>query len=134
LRIAALWLPLVAILAAIGGFMQAVLLAELSANPRPPIDASQPLHLLMLGQALNLLLTAAAVSSGVSWHRLLLLKEQPSASSGLNIGTGYFWRYVGTGLLIGLIAAVPLANRARADGTVEPGCLRPAEHHRPRSW
>ena len=111
--------------------MQAVLLAELSAHPRPPIDASQPLHL--LGQALNLLLTAAAVSSGVSWHRLLLLKEQPSASSGLNIATGYFWRYVGTGLLIGLIAAVPLANRARADGTVEPGCLRPAEHHRPRS-
>ena len=107
LRIAALWLPLVAILAAIGGFMQAVLLAELTATARPQVVALQPIHLLMLGYALNLLLTVAAVSSAVAWHRLLLLQEKPSASSGLNIGMRYFWRYVGTGVLIALIAAIP---------------------------
>jgi hypothetical protein len=104
----AFWLPLVAILAAIGGFMQAVLLAELTASPRPQIDVSQPVHLLLLGDALNLLLTIAAVSSAVAWHRLLLLKERPSAG-GRNIGTRYFWRYVGVGLLICVIAAIPLA-------------------------
>jgi hypothetical protein len=108
LRIIALWLPLVAILAAIGGFMQAVLLAELTASPRPQIDVSQPVHLLLLGDALNLLLTIAAVSSAVAWHRLLLLKERPSAG-GRNIGTRHFWRYVGVGLLICVIAAIPLA-------------------------
>lgn len=108
LRIIALWLPLVAILAAIGGFMQAVLLAELTASPRPQIDVSQPVHLLMLGDALNLLLTIAAVSSAVAWHRLLLLKEPPSAGR-RNIGTRHFWRYVGVGLLICVIAAIPLA-------------------------
>ena len=109
LRIAALWLPPVAILAAIGGFMQAVLLVELTASPRPQIDVSQPVHLLMLGYALNLLLSIAAVSSAVAWHRLLLLKERPSASAGRNIGTRHFWRYVGAGLLICVIAAVPVA-------------------------
>jgi hypothetical protein len=109
LRIAALWLPPVAILAAIGGWLQAVLLAELTQSPRPQIDASQPAHLLMLGYALNLLLSAAAVSSAVAWHRLLLLKEQAKASSGRNIGTRFFWRYVVASLLICVIAAIPLA-------------------------
>jgi hypothetical protein len=109
LRIAALWLPPVAILAAIGGWLQAVLLAEFTQNLRPQIDVSQPAHLLMLGYALNLLLSAAAVSNAVAWHRLLLLKEQPKASSGRNIGTRFFWRYVGSALLIALIAAIPLA-------------------------
>ena len=110
LRIVAIWLPPVAILAAIGGWLQAILLADLTAGPRAAIDASQPIHLLMLGYALNLLLTAAAVSSAVAWHRLLLLKEQPSSSSGRNIGSRYFWRYIGVGLLIGLIGAIPLAG------------------------
>ena len=109
LRIVVIWLPPVAILAAIGGWLQAILLADLTAG-RPAIDASQPIHLLLLGYALNLLLTAAAVSSAVAWHRLLLLKEQPSSSSGRNIGSRYFWRYIGVGLLIGLIAAIPLAG------------------------
>jgi hypothetical protein len=110
LRIAAIWLPLVAILAAIGGFMQAVLLAELTAGPRQQAIALQPIHLLMLGYALNLLLTAAAISSAVAWHRLLLLDEQPAASNARNIGSRCFWRYVGVGLLIVLIAAVPVAG------------------------
>jgi hypothetical protein len=109
LRIAALWLPPVAILAAIGGFMQAVLLAELSANPRPQIDASQPMHLLMLGYALNFLLSVAAISSAVAWHRLLVLKEQPTLSSGRNIATRAFWRYIGVALLLALLAAIPPA-------------------------
>jgi hypothetical protein len=107
LRIVALWLPLVAILAAIGGYLQAVLLAEVAATAHPQVVASQPVHLLMLGQALNLLLTAAAVGSAVAWHRLLLLNEEPSLRSGLNIGTRHFWRYVGAGVLIALIAAIP---------------------------
>ena len=109
LRIAAIWLPPVAILAAIGGWLQAVLLAELTARPRPQIDLSQPAHLLMLGYALNLLQTIAAVSSAVAWHRMLLLKEGPTSSSGRNIATRPFWRYVGASLLIGLLAAIPPA-------------------------
>ena len=105
LRIVVFWLPLVAILAASAGWLQALLLAELTASPRPEIDASQPAHLLMLGYALNVLLTAAALCSAVAWHRLLLLREHAS-NSARNLGRRYFWRYVGAALLIGLIAAI----------------------------
>lgn len=108
LRIAALWLPPVAILAAIGGWLQATLLMEVAAFPKVQIDASQPMHLLMLGYALNLLLAVAAISSAVAWHRLLLLGEQPTARSGRNIGTRFFWRYVGVTILIAVIATIAL--------------------------
>jgi len=131
LRIAAIWLPPVAILAAIGGWLQAVLLAEVTASPRPQIDLSQPAHLLMLGYALNLLQTIAAVSSAVAWHRMLLSKEQPTASSGRNIATRLFWRYVGASLLIGLLAAIPpaavLVPMAALDLLPAAGRTPPAE-------
>lgn len=105
LKIAALWLPLVAGVAAIGGWLQAALIAQLLANPQTAIDVAQPAHLLMLGYARNLLLAFAAVSGAVAWHRLLLLNEAPRF--GGNIGTRSLWRYVGAGLLICLIAALP---------------------------
>lgn len=106
LRIATLWLPPVAILAAFGGWLQATLLMEVAAIPQVQIDPSQPMHLLMLGYVLNLLLAVAAFSGAVAWHRLLLLKEEPKASSGRNAGTRVFWRYVGVTFLIALIAMI----------------------------
>jgi len=109
LRIAALWLPPIAVLALIAGWLQATLLAELAAGPRPQIDVSQPLHLLMLGHVLNLVIACAAVSSAVAWHRLLLSKEEPPWTSAGNVGTRNLWRYVGAALVICLIAAIPLA-------------------------
>jgi len=109
LRIAALWLPPIAFLALIAGWLQATLLAELAAGPRPQIDVSQPLHLLMLGHVLNLVIACAAVSSAVAWHRLLLSKEEPAWTSAGNVGTRNLWRYVGAALVICLIAAIPLA-------------------------
>jgi hypothetical protein len=108
LRIAALWLPPVAILATIGGWLQATPLMEVAAIPQVKIEASQPIHLLMLGYALNLLLAVAAISSAVAWHRLLLLGEQPTARSGRNIGTRFYWRYVGVTVLIAVIATIAL--------------------------
>ena len=107
LKIAALWLPLVAGIAATAGWLQATLIAEVLANPRAPIDVAQPAHLLMLGYARNFLLAFAAVSGAVAWHRLLLLNEVPRFG-GRNIGTRSLWRYVGVALLICLIAALPL--------------------------
>jgi hypothetical protein len=109
LRIAALWLLPIAVLALIAGWLQATLLAELTAGPRPQIDVSQPLHLLMLGHVLNLVIACAAVSSAVAWHGLLLLKEEPAWTSAGNVGTRDLWRYVGAALVICLIAAIPLA-------------------------
>jgi hypothetical protein len=50
----------------------------------------------------------AAISSAVAWHRLLLLNEAPGLSGG-NIGTRSLWRYVGDGIVIFPISALPVA-------------------------
>ena len=109
LRVAALWLPLVAALTGAASWLQASLLAELAANPHRKIDLAQPVHMLILGNIANLVLTCAAISSAVAWHRLLLLNEAPGRSGG-NFSTRNLWRYVGVGIMIGLIAAIPVVG------------------------
>jgi hypothetical protein len=109
LRAAALWLPLLAAVNAAAGWLQASLLAELAANPLAGMDPTQPMHLLVLGNVNNLVRACAAISIAVAWHRLLLLNETPGLS-GSNFGTRSLWRYVGVGIAIGLIAAIPAAG------------------------
>jgi hypothetical protein len=109
LRAAALWLPLLAAINAAAGWLQASLLAELTANPLAKMDPTQPMHLLILGNVSNLATACAAISIAVAWHRLLLLNETPGLS-GSNFGTRNLWRYVGVGIAISLIAAIPVAG------------------------
>jgi hypothetical protein len=109
LRISALWLPLIAVLAAMAGWLQASLLVEMMAKPQLEMDVSQPVHMLILGYGEHLVLACAAISSAVAWHRLLLINEAPSLS-GSNFGTRSLWRYVGIGIVIVLIAALPVAG------------------------
>lgn len=109
LRISALWLPLIAILAAMAGWLQASLVVEMMAKPQLKVDVSQPVHMLLLGYAEHLLLACAAISSAVAWHRLLLLNETPGLSGG-NFATRSLWRYVGIGIVISLIAALPVVG------------------------
>ncbi|SHK07454.1 hypothetical protein SAMN05444159_2346 [Bradyrhizobium lablabi] len=108
LRIAALWLPVIATLDGIVGWLQASWMAELTANPQMQAKLAQSMPVVVLGNVAGLGLTCAAVSIAVAWHRLLLLNEAPGLS-GSNIGTRSLWRYVGIGILISLIAALPVA-------------------------
>lgn len=108
LRISALWLPLVAALAAAAGWLQASWLQEMVANPQTQATLAQSMHMVVLGNGVSLAVTCAAISTAVAWHRLLLLNEPPGLS-GSNIGTRSLWRYVGIGIVIGLIAALPVA-------------------------
>jgi hypothetical protein len=108
LRISALWLPLVAALAAAAGWLQASWLQEMAANPQTQATLAQSMHMVVLGNGVSLAVTCAAISIAVAWHRLLLLNETPGLS-GSNIGTRSLWRYVGIGIVVGLIAALPVA-------------------------
>jgi hypothetical protein len=66
-----------------------------------------PVDLFVLTYGVGLLVIAAGVSIAVAWHRRVILSEQPRFS-GSNVGTGSFWRYVGIGIALGLIAILPV--------------------------
>jgi hypothetical protein len=108
LRIAALWLPLAAVLNAVAGWLQAFWLEEMAANPQTQATLAQSAHLVILADVAGLAVICAAISIAVAWHRLLLLNETPGLS-GSNFFTRSLWRYVGIGIVIVLIAAVPVA-------------------------
>jgi hypothetical protein len=107
LRIAALWLPLVAALNAVAGWQQAFWLREMLANPQTQVTLAQSADLVILNYVAGLALGCAAISVAVAWHRLLLLNETPRLS-GSNFFTGSLWRYVGIGIVISVIGALPL--------------------------
>jgi hypothetical protein len=56
----------------------------------------------------NAVLILALVSIAVAWHRRIILDERPSFLN-FNIATGNFWRYIGVGLAIALLALLPIA-------------------------
>jgi hypothetical protein len=107
LRITALWLPLVAALNAVAGWQQAFWLREMLANPQTQVTLAQSADLVILNYVAGLALGCAAISIAVAWHRLLLLNETPRLS-GSNFFTGSLWRYVGIGIVISVIGALPL--------------------------
>jgi hypothetical protein len=109
-----LWLIVVTPLMGIANAMQlswAVrTIAELkqrAALQRTPVLAPMPVDLRVLIFGGALLLMAAGVSIAVAWHRRVILGERPRLS-GSNIATGSFWRYIGVGIAIFLIAFIPM--------------------------
>ncbi len=106
------WLTVLAVLTAITSWQQwswmLTLLANLRAGDMSQMMAglSQPFALLALGCLNIFCLLLAGVSIAIAWHRLMILDEQPGFSIG-NIMTKNFWRYVGVGIAICLIAFLP---------------------------
>ncbi len=136
LRISWLWLIVVPPLSGIVMALQASWMTDLVANmksgagPRSLVDAR--ITLLVLQFANYLLLTLALTSIAVAWHRRILLNEQPGLSGG-NIVSSHVWRYFGIGLVICLIAVLPILAiyvpayfltsgfKPQAPGTMPPG-------------
>lgn len=103
------WLVVVAPLMVLAGWMQfswmAGTMAELQQGAPP-----QTTYLwvaLPIGYGVNLLVMAAGVSIAVAWHRRVILGEHTRLSVS-NVASGSFWRYVGVGILICLIAFIPM--------------------------
>jgi len=73
-----------------------------------PLQAmpARPVELIVLQTVSSLATLFAGVSIAVAWHRRLLLNERPGFS-GSNIGAPSLWRYIGVGLVICLIIALP---------------------------
>jgi hypothetical protein len=53
-----------------------------------------------------LIMTIGTASIAVAWHRRIILEEQPGPSGG-NIVTSALWRYVGIGIVLGVICLLP---------------------------
>jgi GYF domain 2 len=108
LRISWLWLAVVTPLWGMAVWLLFSLKADLVAagvkrGPPPSI----PGGMIVLVTIAVWIFTFAGVSSiAVAWHRRLILGEPPRFS-GSNIATKSLWRYVWTGLAIGLIAFLP---------------------------
>ena len=70
-------------------------------------EPSIPPHIYALSMLGSLIVMMAALSIAVAWHRKILLDERP-ALAGLNIAQSAFWRYLGVGLKIALVAFAPM--------------------------
>jgi hypothetical protein len=113
LRVSWLWLVVVAPISGFASWAQSVWMASVFADIRQKMPAqispdqmSMPSEITMLIYGNGLIVLLAGVSIAVAWHRLILLGEQPRLS-GTNLATVSLWRYVGMGLVIYVIAALP---------------------------
>jgi hypothetical protein len=113
LRICWLWLVVGAVLGGIASWVQwswlIGTLAELKRGISPqmqPFRVSMPIGMFVLLYGTSLLWILAGVSIAVAWHRRIILGERPRFS-GSNVATASVWRYLGMGLAICLIAALP---------------------------
>jgi hypothetical protein len=109
LRVSWLWLIVVAVVTGFASWSQWSWMSMAMAGMRPgvPPRMPQPLATAALMHLDYVLLTLAGVSIAVAWHRLLILGEHP-VLSGSNVATRYVWRYIGVGLMIGLIVILPI--------------------------
>jgi hypothetical protein len=111
LRISWLWLVVVVPLTVMANWLQwtwmAGVIAQARAGTAPQVLAARPLGTMVLGHAAGLAMIFAGVSIAVAWHRRLILGERPGLS-GSNVTSRSLWHYVGVGLLIALIAFLPL--------------------------
>lgn len=111
LRISWLYLLLVVPFIGAASWQQISWFTTAATNLKPgiPLQAmsARPVELIVLQIVSSLATLFAGVSIAVAWHRRLLLNERP-ALSGSNIGTLGLWRYIGVGIVICLIAALPV--------------------------
>lgn len=112
LRMAWLCIVVTAPLAVIVGWLQwsatAKLMTAFLADPRAKgLVQPFPIGLLVLNYSIEIIWILAGVSIAVAWHRRLILNERPGLS-GSNVVTGDFWRYIGIGIIIVIIAMFPL--------------------------
>ena len=113
LRVSWLWLLLGAALVGVVSWQQWLLMGEVifysfHHAQFPPDFAATSLRTMALtiGVA-DVVLIVAFVSIAVGWHRRIILDERPSFFS-FNIATANFWRYVGIGLAICVLAILPI--------------------------
>ncbi len=109
LQISWLWLLVIMPLTGATSWLQMSWMAEVIANSRQDVSPqipAQPIDMIVLGNAANLAILFAGVSIAVAWHRRLILGEHPGFS-GSNVASGNLWRYIGMGILICLIVAIP---------------------------
>jgi hypothetical protein len=106
LRISWLWLAVVAPLMGIMSWLQFSLMADVIASMKRGMPASKPIETTALSNVANLVFIFAGVSIAVAWHRRIVLGEHPRFS-GSNLATKSLWRYLGMGIVIGLIVLLP---------------------------
>jgi hypothetical protein len=108
-----LWLIVVAPLWAIVSGVQWSWMAKVIADLKQGVSPPRPIHLVLpvelraLIWGVSLVFMLAGTSIAVAWHRRIILGEQPRLS-GSNVASGSFWRYLGIGIVIVLIALVPV--------------------------
>jgi hypothetical protein len=106
-----LWLILAAVPMGIASWLQFSWFAEVVANAKPGTSSpaqhiSNPTVTVWLPNIANLIVLIAGVSIAVAWHRHIILGERPGLSVS-NLATKNLWRYIGVGVAICLIVAVP---------------------------
>jgi hypothetical protein len=110
LQISWLWILVLAPLNALTGWYQMSWAADFVKTLPATKDAVKAMHLPLqfaaIGYLLHAVLFVAGVSIAVAWHRRLLLNDLPKMS-GSNVMTRQVWQYIGIGLLICLIVALP---------------------------
>lgn len=113
LRTSSLWLVLEAALFGVMSWQQwsligTAILNSLQHAPFPPDFTATIFRTMALAIGVaNLVLILASVSIAVAWHRRVILGERPPWW-GFNIATKSFWRYIGIGLAIWLLAMLPI--------------------------
>jgi hypothetical protein len=114
LRTSWLWLVVVGALTGFASWQQWSWMATLLARaprgmpPRTSTLTAQPIESVLLMNLSQVLVLFAGVSIAVTWHRLIILGEQPGFSAS-NVASKNLWRYIGVGLAIILVMALPLA-------------------------
>ena len=104
LQICWIWLVLAVPITAYANWLNLKQLIDIKPGARVP-DVSLDVNLFNL--LAGLLITLAALSIAVAWHRRVILDERPGFS-GANIFSGSVWRYIGSGILITLAALAPV--------------------------
>jgi hypothetical protein len=113
LRTSWLWLVVVGALTGFASWQQFSWMATLLARaPRgmPPKTLTvppEPIEAVLLMNLSQVLVLFAGVSIAVAWHRLIILGEHPRFSAS-NVASKNLWHYIGVGLVIILIMALPL--------------------------
>jgi hypothetical protein len=113
LRVSWLWLLLGAVVIGVVSWLQWSLMGEVILNSVhhaqfPPDFAATSFRTMALSIGVaDVVLIVAFVSIAVAWHRRIILGERPSLFS-FNIATTNFWRYVGIGLAICVLAIMPI--------------------------
>jgi hypothetical protein len=110
LRTSWLWLVVVGALTGFAAWQQFSWFTAMLARARPgmpPTTPPQPNESMLLMDLDYLLVLFASVSIAVTWHRLVILGEQPGFSAS-NVTSRNVWRYIGVGLALFLLSNLPI--------------------------